>query len=117
MISKIGGRSKEIWEEAYKAKAGIYQREGVILGVYALTESTDTILPCLPYAEVDGRPVKKWELMMIPIGDGAPIGSVDYYKALHLLKQEKGVEKNGNVLIKALSKSEMHDLYNKCLLL
>lgn len=117
MFSKIFGRSKQIWEEAYKAKAGIYKREGVILGAYALTEDTDTVLPCSPYAEVDGKPVKKWELMLIPIGDGVPIGSVDYYKALNLLKRDKGMEKNGNVLIKALSKSEMHELYNKCLLL
>lgn len=44
-------RNKKIWEEAYSATAQFYKRDGEILGVYALTEDTNTILPCQPYAE------------------------------------------------------------------
>lgn len=110
-------RNKKIWEEAYIATAQFYKRDGEILGVYALTEDTNTILPCQPYAEIEGEVLKNWELLLVSLNDTMPIGSVDYYAALRVLNQYSCIEKNGKLLVKGINKQEMQNLYNKCLLL
>ena len=117
MLSKILGKTAKIWEEAYKAEIRFYIKNGGILGAYALTEDTDTVLPCSPDFQIDGTPVKMLELCLITFDGGPQIGSVDYRTAIKVLKQNNPLEKNGHILVKGMSREQLTRLYNKCLLL
>lgn len=53
---------KKAWDNAYIAEAKFYQKAGKPVGVFALTEDTDTILPLKPYALIDGVELMNWEI-------------------------------------------------------
>ncbi len=117
MLSKIFSKTAKIWEEAYKSDAKFYIKDGEILGVFALTEDTDTVLPCSPNFQIDGKPVKMLELCLITFDGEPPIGCVDYHTAIKVLKQSNPLEKKGYILVRGMTKDQLTHLYNKCLLL
>lgn len=93
MLSKFFSKTAKIWEEAYKSEAKFYIKDREILGVFALTEDTDTVLPCSPNFQIDGKPVKMLELCLIAFDGEPPISCVDYHTAIKVLKQNNPLEK------------------------
>lgn len=109
---------KTKWNHAHKAEPKFYRRGTEALGVFALTESTDTIFPRKPYGKVDNKAVEQWEILLVPLGDERPMGSVKFENVMKLLEQCKKIEQKGNFLyVAGLSRSEMEELYSKSLLL
>ena len=109
---------KKKWDDAYYASPHFYKKNGEILGVFALTENTDTVLTCKPYAEIENKEVNRWEILLVPLGNIPPIGSVDFEKVIKILKRHQNVEQDDDkIYITGLSKTVMQEIYNKALLL
>lgn len=108
------GKKDKFPEDVFHAEPRFYQKNGEPLGVYALTESTDTVFPCAPYAKVDGNALKKWELLLVALKDG-PIGSVDYNIAIKVFREMNMKEKGNEILVKGLGFEELVNFYEKCL--
>lgn len=109
---------KEKWDNAYKAVPKFYKRGAEVLGVFALTENTDTIFPGNPYAEIDNKEVNNWEILLVPLGNTPPIGSARFENVIRILKQYKKVEQKGELIyVTGLDRDTMEQIYNKTLLL
>lgn len=109
---------KEKWDNAYKAAPKFYKRGTETLGVFALTENTDTIIPLNPYAVIDNKEVNNWEILLVPLGNMPPIGSARFENIIRILKQYKNVEQKGKfIYVTGLSRDTMKEIYNKSLLL
>lgn len=114
MFSKLLHKYEKDWNDAYIADAKFYQKARQPVGVFALVEKTDTVLPLNPYALIDGKVLDNWEMLLIPLGE-APIGSVNYYKAIQYLKQNNIDKKDDKLLVKGVSKETLQELYSKCI--
>ena len=84
-----------------------------ILGVFPLTENTDTIFHSKPRAKVDDQEVKVWRILLVPI-QGEPLGDVDFYKALEYFKKIKCDMKGEEILVKGFSKQELEKILQFC---
>ena len=109
---------KEKWDNAYKAVPKFYKRGTEVLGVFALTENTDTIFPRNPYAEIANKEVNNWEILLMPLGNMPPIGSASFENVIKILKQYKKAEQKGELIyVTGLERDILEKIYNKTLLL
>ena len=89
---------KRKWNQAHEAEPKFYKRGDEVLGVFALTESTDTIYPINPSVKITGKYEPNWEILFIPLGNEPPIGSDKYEVAIRLLKQYADTEEKGEYI-------------------
>lgn len=101
---------KKRWKEAYVAEPKYFKKSGNPIGVFALTEDTDTILPLSPQAMINGKNIENWELLLVSL-HGNVIGRVNYYKALVELKK-RGQISAKSILISAMDADELRKLYS-----
>ncbi len=85
--------------------------DGSVFGAFALTESTETILPIDPRREykVDGKIVNEWKMILISTSLNKVIAEADYYKIIEKLRNDSLI-KGKFVEIKALTLEKMKEL-------
>lgn len=98
------------WSQAHAAEPKFYRGpDGAPFGAMALTEGAETILPKAPqgaYA-VDGESVSQWRVVLISTTKDAVLGDCEYSLALEKLTPYILDAKDGSVLVKGLSLSEL----------
>ncbi len=101
------------WSQAHAAEPKFYRGpDGAPFGAIALTEGAETILPKAPqgaYA-VDGKPVARWRMVAISTTKDAVLGDCEYSLALEKLMPYILDDKDGSVLVKGLSLSELESI-------
>lgn len=101
-------------DDFFRATPKFYEKEDVILGVFALTEGTDTILPKkLSYQVDDGKEII-WRLFLVSLTDQAPVGTVDYMTGLENLRKFYLHETEEDVSVRGLTDPELKHLYAIC---
>ncbi|MCR5836875.1 MAG: DUF4299 domain-containing protein [Lachnospiraceae bacterium] len=85
--------------------------DGSVFGAFALTESTETILPIDPRREykVDGKIVNEWKMILISTTLNKVIAETDYYEIIEKMREDSLV-KDKTVVIKALTLEKMKEL-------
>ena len=99
------------WDNAFKANPHFYSKPGVSpFCAFALTEDTETILPRKPHYAVDGKEVKDYKLMLVSITKDGVIGGCEYFAAIKKLESYKLDSDKDNILVKALTLSELEEI-------
>ena len=101
------------WSRAHAAEPKLYSGpDGVPFGAMALTEGAETILPKAPQGEyaVDGKPVARWRMVAISTTKDAVLGDCEYSLALEKLAPYILADKDGSVLVKGLSLSQLETI-------
>ena len=85
--------------------------DGSVFGAFALTESTETILPIDPRREykIDGKIVNEWKMILISTSLNKVIAETDYYEIIEKMREDSLV-KGKTVVIKALTLEKMKEL-------
>ena len=85
--------------------------DGSVFGSFALTESTETILPIDPRREykVDGKTVNEWKMILISTSLNKIIAETDYYEIIEKMREDSLI-KDKTVVIKALTLEKMKEL-------
>lgn len=107
---------EEVWNGAYQAQPRVYgKQDGSIMGAFALTEGTKTILPKNPAAiyQVDGQSIEEWNIALVSTTQDSIIATADYYILQPALKKYVLDEDENNLLIKELSFEEIKELATK----
>lgn len=101
------------WSQAHAAEPKLYRGpDGLPFGAMALTEGTETILPTAPQQKyaVDGKPVSRWRMVVISTTKDAVLGDCEYSLALKKLAPYILDAKDGSVLVKGLSLSQLESI-------
>ncbi|MBR4265012.1 MAG: DUF4299 family protein [Bacteroidales bacterium] len=108
---------KNIWNEAYQAQPRVYEKQyGSVMGAFALTEATKTILPKNPAAiyQVDGQSIEEWNIALVSTTKDSIIATSEYYRLQPALKKYVLDEDENHLLIKDLSFEEIKELAGNC---
>ncbi|MDO5046726.1 DUF4299 family protein [Campylobacter sp.] len=114
--------------DAYSANQKFYKnKDGSVIGSYALTQDVDTILPYEPMVEdinleIKNQDVQSWMISFVAIeGDEDDfdaykvIGNIDYADFIANLPKDKFEFLDANyILVKGLSRGELDELIAKC---
>lgn len=114
--------------DAYSANQKFYKnKDGSVIGSYALTQDVDTILPYEPMVEdinleIKNQDVQSWMISFVAIeGDEDDfdaykvIGNIDYTDFIANLPKDKFEFLDANyILVKGLSRGELDELIAKC---
>lgn len=115
-LMEAGDEPSFDWNKAYRAKVRYFEnREGDVIGAYALGESTDTILPVYPRAAYQGREILHWVLSLVSITDDQYIVRVNYRTAVKLLPKMTGTQIVDDMMyVQGMSLNRMKELAEKC---
>ncbi len=85
------------------------------IGVYALREGLNTLLPLAPEDDDAQAPVTSWDLFLAKNQAQNPVlGVVDYIKAIEILKLTNDIFEGDKVFIKAMSLEDLISLMEAC---
>lgn len=87
---------------------------GTETGAFSITDGMPLIFSLDPARdfEVSDRDVEGWKLVFVTT-TGDMLGMSGYFKALGKLKPYILDEQNGSILVRALTRDELEDLYRK----
>lgn len=106
----------QIWQETHVANlmAIANPETGTETGAFSITDNLPLIFSLDPARdfEVSNRDVDGWKLVFTT-SNGEMLGMTGYFKALSKLKPYILDEQNGSILIRALSREELEELYYK----
>ena len=109
--------STDIWGGAYQAQPRMYGKpDGSIMGAFALTEGTKTMLiknPAETY-KVDGQTVGEWKVALVSTTQDSVVATADYYRLQPALKKFLLDEDENFLLIKELSLEDIKELASSC---
>ena len=78
------------WDDAFKANPHFYSKPGEApFCAFALTETTETILPKAPHYAVEGKEITVYKLMLVSLTKDGVIGACDYFDAIKKLDAYK----------------------------
>jgi len=105
--------STDIWGGAYQAQPRMYEKQdGSIMGAFALTEGTKTILQKNPAEiyKVDGKTIDEWNLVLVSTTQDSIIATLGYQEAIAKLKPFVLDEEDELILVKEMSLNDMKEL-------
>lgn len=114
-LAEAGEQPVYNWKEAYRANVRYFEKDGEVIGVYALGEGVDTVLPVYPRAAYEGKEIMKWELSLVTTTDYSVIAKVNYRIAIKVLPEITGTQVVDDVmLVQGLSLEQMKQLADQC---
>lgn len=105
------------WKDAYRAKVRYWEKDGEIIGAYALGEGVDTVLPVYPRAAYEGKKITNWQLSLVAKvqSDYQTIARVDYRKAVRVLPEIARTQAVDDVmLVVGITQEQMQQLIAAC---
>jgi hypothetical protein len=110
--AEAAGKPTYNWKGAYRAKVKYYSNDRDVMGVYALGEGVDTVLPVNhPRTAYDGKEITHWELALVPVAEDRKMIRTDYQKSIKILPTIAKTEIVEDVmLVKGMTLEEMEKL-------
>ena len=105
-------KTNSAWRNAFAASPRMYENDEGTIGVFAITEGADTILPKQPQYKVDNKKVENWRLLMVSTTKQGVLGEVEYFNAIERLTPHIKDIKGKEILIEGLSLETMLGLLN-----
>lgn len=114
LFNKKEGKRQKGWERAHRAKPRFYARGGKPpVGVFALTETVDTVLPKNPRYKVDNTIVEDWKICFVGLTHGEILGTFDFFQAMQEVKAFVVDDTEESMVLRGMSLDEMKALCDR----
>lgn len=114
-LAEAGEQPVYDWKNAYRAKVRYWEKDGEVIGAYALGEGVDTVLPVYPRAAYNGKEIMNWQLSLVSTTENKVIARVNYRTAVKVLPEIANTQVVDDVmLVQGPSMEQLKQLVDRC---